>query len=82
MTTRCAWCWPQGKKLGWDIKTQASRRRNQTEASLSHKGIPCLVVGVGMQDVHTEKEWLKISDLEDAARLVASIVTTHAQKEV
>lgn len=65
-----------GKALGWEMSTKISG--GGTDGSvLTHKGIPCVVLGVGMQAIHSTKEFIKISDLNDAARLMASIVSTH-----
>ncbi|MDP8207709.1 MAG: M20/M25/M40 family metallo-hydrolase [Candidatus Electryonea clarkiae] len=70
-----------GAKLGWTIKTKIGG--GGTDGSIiTHKGIPSIVVGVGMQDVHSTKEWIRISDLENAARIVGSIVVTHASENV
>ncbi len=67
-----------GRSLGWEMGTNISG--GGTDGSiLSHKGIPSVVIGVGMQDVHSTDEHIAIGDLEDAARLVLKIVETHAQ---
>jgi tripeptide aminopeptidase len=67
-----------GKELGWDIETKIGG--GGTDGSiLTHKGIPSIVVGVGMQDIHSTKEWIKIADMEDAARLAAKTVALHAR---
>ncbi|MFH0882587.1 MAG: M20/M25/M40 family metallo-hydrolase [bacterium] len=70
------------KSLGWgEMETKVSG--GGTDGSvLSHKGIPCLVLGVGMEAVHSTEEHMKISVFEDAARLISTIVTTHAKGEV
>ncbi|MFC2170808.1 M20/M25/M40 family metallo-hydrolase [Calditrichota bacterium] len=67
-----------GKRLGWSVTTKIGG--GGTDGSiLTHKGIPSIVIGVGMQDIHSTKEWIRISDLEDAARLAGSIVSTHSE---
>ncbi len=67
-----------GKDLGWEMEQKIGG--GGTDGSvLTHKGIPCLVIGVGMQDVHSTKEWCKISDMEDAVSLVGAMVTNHAK---
>ncbi len=68
-----------GKTLDWEIETKISG--GGTDGSiLNEKGIPCVVVGVGMQDVHSTKEWVRISDMTDAARLCGAILTSQAAK--
>ena len=68
-----------GKAMGWDIHTKIGG--GGTDGSiLSHKGIPSIVVGVGMEDIHSTKEWIRITDLEDAARLAAKVLVVHAEK--
>ncbi len=70
-----------GKKLGWSIETKIGG--GGTDGSiLTHKGIPCLVVGVGMQDAHSTKEHIEIANLEDAARLAGAIAVAHAERAV
>lgn len=70
-----------GKTLGWEMGTKISG--GGTDGSvLTHLGIPCVVLGVGMQDVHSTSEYIKISDFEEAANLVASIVVNHANGAV
>ncbi|HEB84086.1 MAG TPA: M20/M25/M40 family metallo-hydrolase, partial [Bacteroidetes bacterium] len=70
-----------GRRLGWTMETKISG--GGTDGSvLTHKGIPCVVLGVGMNDVHSTKENIKIADLEDAARLIATIVTLQAENAV
>ncbi len=66
-----------GKELGWNVTTKIGG--GGTDGSvISHKNIPCVVVGVGMQDVHSTKEWIKVAELEDSARFAAQIVQSHA----
>ncbi len=66
-----------GKTLGWDMATKISG--GGTDGSiLTHEGIPCVVLGVGMRDIHSTKENIAVSDLNDAAKLMAAIVTMHA----
>jgi len=71
-----------GKALGWgEMETKISG--GGTDGSvLSHKGIPCLVLGVGMEAVHSTEESIRIPVLEDAVRLISTIVTTHAKGAV
>ncbi|MCG8565517.1 MAG: M20/M25/M40 family metallo-hydrolase, partial [Desulfobacterales bacterium] len=45
------------------------------------KGIMAGVLGTGMTDVHTLKESIKISDMENTARLVLEILKLHAAGE-
>ncbi len=65
-----------GKSLNWSMEKKVGG--GGTDGSvLTHKGIPCLVIGVGMQDVHSTKEWIRMSDLEDAVRFAAALVASH-----
>jgi tripeptide aminopeptidase len=67
-----------GKSLGWEMSTAIGG--GGTDGSvLTHKGIPCVVLGVGMQDVHSTNEYIKVADLEDAAKLMAKIVEANAK---
>lgn len=71
-----------GKALGWD-EMQPKISGGGTDGSvLTHKGIPCLVLGVGMEAVHSTKEYLKVDAMVDAAHLAGSIVTLHAEGAV
>lgn len=71
-----------GKDLGWG-EMQPKISGGGTDGSvLTHKGIPCLVLGVGMEAVHSTKEYLNINNLVDAAHLVSSIVALHAEGAV
>ena len=45
------------------------------------KGIMAGVLGTGMTDVHTLKESIKMSDMENTARLVLEILQVHAAGE-
>ena len=38
-------------------------------------GIPCAVLSCGMYDVHSVREYAKLSDMADGARLVAELIT-------
>ncbi|GBE29637.1 peptidase T [bacterium BMS3Bbin04] len=67
-----------GRSLGWDMETKVSG--GGTDGSiLTQKGIPSVVLGVGMRDIHSTKENIAISDLNDAAKLCVTLVTMHAQ---
>jgi len=66
-----------GRSLGWEMGTKVSG--GGTDGSiLTHKGIPCVVLGVGMKDIHSTKENIAIADLNDAAKLCSTVVTIHA----
>lgn len=70
-----------GKELGWEMDTQISG--GGTDGSvLTHKGIPSVVLGVGMMDVHSTDEWIEIGEMVKAAELAASIVENHAAGKV
>lgn len=70
------------KALGWGEMEKKISGGGTDGSVLSHKGIPCLVLGVGMEAVHSTEEFMKISVFEDAAKLVSTIVTTHATGSV
>jgi tripeptide aminopeptidase len=40
----------------------------------SSVGLPCLIIGVGADNVHTKKENIAINDLAKGAELVLSII--------
>lgn len=44
----------------------------------NQKGVPCIVVGTGMEKIHTHEEFIAIRDLTDTARLAYSILTSAA----
>ncbi|MBS1261875.1 MAG: Peptidase T [Calditrichaeota bacterium] len=70
-----------GKELGWNMGTFVSG--GGTDGSvLTHAGIPCVVLGVGMKDIHSTSEHIAVEDLNKAARLCAAIVTAHANGKV
>jgi len=46
------------------------------------KGIVAGVLGTGMTDVHTLKESIALSDMENTARLVLEILSVHAQGQM
>lgn len=46
-----------------------------SDANIFHsKGLPCVVVGTAMQQVHTHQEFAKIEDLELSTRLALAII--------
>jgi tripeptide aminopeptidase len=66
-----------GRSLGWEMGTKISG--GGTDGSiLTHEGIPCVVLGVGMRDIHSTKENIAVADLNDAAKLCSTVVTVHA----
>jgi len=71
-----------GEKLGWGKLVTKISGGGTDGNVLSHKGIRCLVLGVGMESVHSTDEWIKIETLEEGAQLVAMIATMHALGEV
>ncbi len=46
------------------------------------KGITAGVLGTGMQDVHTLRESIKLSDMVETAELVLEIIRVHAHGEI
>jgi len=44
-------------------------------------GVPCVVLGTGMQKPHTTEEWIKEEDLYRTAKLVVEIIKTVAKVE-
>ncbi|MBS1709410.1 MAG: M20/M25/M40 family metallo-hydrolase [Armatimonadetes bacterium] len=43
------------------------------------KGVPCVVLGTGMDKIHTHEEYIKIQDLVDTARLAYELVVESAK---
>ncbi|MBU0519568.1 M20/M25/M40 family metallo-hydrolase [bacterium] len=61
-----------GLKMGREVSGGGS------DANIfNEKGIESVIVGTGMTDVHTVKEHIKISDLEDCTKLILKMVELH-----
>ena len=43
------------------------------------KGVPCVVLGTGMDKIHTHEEYIKVKDLVDTARLAYELVVEAAR---
>lgn len=57
------------------LKPQITGTGGGSDASIINgRGIPCVNLGVGMTDVHSTEESIKIQDLIDNARLAAAII--------
>ncbi|MFW6334940.1 MAG: M20/M25/M40 family metallo-hydrolase, partial [Desulfosalsimonas sp.] len=65
------------EKLG--RKLAARRTGGGSDANIFFdKGIVTAVMGTGMQDIHTVREWIKLDDMVEAAGLLIEIILTHA----
>ena len=65
-----------GAKLGLTMVPEVSG--GGSDANLfNEKGIESVVLGTGMQAVHTVKEYLALKDLEDCAALLLEMVRLH-----
>jgi di/tripeptidase len=42
---------------------------------LREHGISALVLGIGMEEVHTTREWISLKSLQDTAALVLWLMT-------
>ncbi len=45
----------------------------------NRKGVPCIVVGTGMEKIHTHEECISIRDLADTARLAYELILESAR---
>jgi tripeptide aminopeptidase len=67
------------KSIG--LKPRTEKTGGGSDASIiSGYGIRCANLGTGMSNVHTTDEYIKISDLENNARLVLAIIQQAAKK--
>ncbi|MCK4352197.1 M20/M25/M40 family metallo-hydrolase [candidate division WOR-3 bacterium] len=61
-----------GKKIGLEIRT--GKGGGGSDANIfNEKGIPTAVLGIGMQNVHTKQESIKVQDLILGAKLLLEI---------
>lgn len=67
-----------GEKLGLNIVFK--RKEGGSDANVfNEKGIKCLILGTGMQKVHTTEEFIKLEDLIISANLVLEIIKTKGE---
>ena len=46
---------------------------------LNRRGLEVANLGTGMQEIHTVKEWLRVSDMVRTAEVIAEMLRLHAQ---
>lgn len=62
-----------GEKVGLNISLR--KKEGGSDANVfNEKGIKTLIIGTGMQKVHTTEEFIKTSDLIKSAKLVLEVV--------
>jgi tripeptide aminopeptidase len=67
-----------GEKLGLDITFK--RREGGSDANVFNEyGLKCLILGTGMQKVHTTEEFIRLKDLIIAANFVLEIIKTKGE---
>ncbi|MGC9109594.1 MAG: M20/M25/M40 family metallo-hydrolase [Caldimicrobium sp.] len=62
-----------GERIGLTIRVK--KKEGGSDANVfNERGIKCVILGTGMQKVHTTEEFIRIKDLLNSARLVFEIV--------
>ena len=46
---------------------------------MNQRGFEVVNLGTGMRDIHTTKEWLRVSDMAAAAEVTLSVLTLAAE---
>ncbi len=62
-----------GRHLGFDMHTAISGGGSDANV-FNEKGIKCVILGTGMQKVHTHQEFIKISDMVNATKLIFELI--------
>ena len=58
------------------IKPTLETTGGGTDANVFNKhGIPCVVVGMGTNDMHTVREYVKIDELEEVAQFCLNLIS-------
>lgn len=71
LTTKAA------KKLGRILETRSTGGGSDANI-FNSKGIITAILGTGMQEVHTTREYINLKDMAESARLVLEIIKEHA----
>ena len=67
------------RRCGFTIRKEAIR--GGTDGSrLSYMGLPCPNLFTGMQAIHSKHEWVGVSDMEEATRMLIELVQVWEQK--
>ncbi|MDP4128207.1 MAG: M20/M25/M40 family metallo-hydrolase [Bacillota bacterium] len=61
------------RKLGWEPEIKATGGGSDANYYNSY-GIPCAVLGIGTQKIHTTEEYIKIEDLYKTAELAIELI--------
>ena len=65
-------------KLGFDPALRVTLGGSDANV-YNAKGVPCVVVGTGMEKIHTHEEFIAIKDLVDTAKLAYELVVEAAK---
>ncbi len=65
------------ESIGLPLKLMATG--GGSDASIINAHIPCVNLGIGMQDVHTTREYILIKDLLDDVRLILAIIAEYCR---
>lgn len=66
------------RKLGFDPTLRTTLGGSDANV-YNAKGVPCIVLGTGMDKIHTHEEYIKVKDLVDTARLAYELVVEAAK---
>lgn len=67
-----------GQRLGWEMTFK--RHEGGSDANIfNEKGLKSLILGTGMQKVHTTEEFIKVKDLIKATQLVLEIIKLRGE---
>jgi len=67
-----------GERAGFEISFK--KKEGGSDANVfNERGLKCLILGTGMQKVHTTEEFIRINDLNKSARLVFEIVRVASE---
>ncbi|MBX3112684.1 MAG: M20/M25/M40 family metallo-hydrolase [Fimbriimonadaceae bacterium] len=66
------------RNLGFDPALRTTLGGSDANA-YNAKGVPCIVLGTGMDKIHTHEEYIRVQDLVDTARLAYELVVEAAK---
>jgi len=65
------------QKLGKALETKSTGGGSDANI-FNSKGITTVLLGTGMQEVHTTKEYIKLKDMVESAQLILEIIKEHS----
>ncbi len=65
-----------GREIGLDMKKEISGGGSDANI-FNERGIESVIVGTGMQDVHTVKEHIKFDDIVNCTNLIVNMIKMH-----